>query len=308
MHAKGDKRFAFEVEQVLLRDGCAGTEVASAHHVTKLFADQLVVLGDVVAALHAVRTYVHNTESFLAGDGDVFTLQRLGVAGLRQFNGRALGPGELVTAVHDDFVNAFSQVAQFECLVCRSGDFGLADGQEAVAQAVDAHVSVVHLVVQAQHEFFGAAAPRDEPDAKLHESDVGLGVGNDFIGVKAHLTPATQGKLVWSNDDRDARVTQAHDGVLEHPNGVVQLVVLLFHGHHKDHAHIGTGAELCSFVGYDHTPPFVVGFGEVNGLVDALEHFCTDGVHLGVEGNIEDAVAQILNGRSRIGPDRGRIG
>ena len=154
----------------------------------------------------------------------------------------------MIAAVDDDFVDAFPQVAQFIGFVSRSGDLGLSDGEEAVAQAVDAHVPVVHIVVQAEHEFFGAAAPRDESDTKFHKAHVGLRVGDDLVGVEAHLTTATEGELVRGHNDRNTGVAQAHDGILEHPNGVIQLIVLLFHGHHEDHAHIGTGAELRPFV------------------------------------------------------------
>ncbi len=105
---------------------------------------------------------------------------------------------------------------------------------------------------------------------------------------------------------RHPGVAHAHHRVLEGPNGKVELVVFLLHRHHEDHADVRSGTELGALV-RDHDAAPVASFGEVDGLVQALDDFAADAVHLRVERHIEDAVAEVLQGHAAVRPNRGRL-
>ena len=122
--------------------------------------------------------------------------------------------------------------------------------------------------------------------------------------MQADFTTTSQGELVRRSHHGDSAVAQPHRGVLEHADGVVQFVPLLLDSQHENHADIGAGREIASFVADDESAPFGVALCDVDGLVEALEDFSTDGVHLGVEGDVQDAIAQILDGGAAVGPNR----
>ena len=130
-------------------------EVAAAHDVAELFADERIVLADVVAALHAVGADVDDAEAFLAEHLDVAAHGRLGVALAPEVERAGLGVGELVGAAHDHFVLAGAEVAQVEGFFAAGAHFGLADGEEALAHGVDADVAFLQFVAEAQGEFLG---------------------------------------------------------------------------------------------------------------------------------------------------------
>ena len=206
-----------------------------------------------------MRAHIHNAQAFLAEYGDVFARRRLGVTGIGHLQARFLGTGKVVLARYHHFVNPFAQVAQVKRLVCRGADFGLTHGQKAVAQGVDADVAVAKLLRGTQGKFLGAAAAWDDPNAKLHQSDVALGVRHHFVYVEADFTATTQGKSVRCCHHRYTAVAQTHGGILEGADCKVQLVVFLFHREHENQAHVGTGRKVLAFVADDHSA--VIGFG-----------------------------------------------
>ena len=104
--------------------------------------------------------------------------------------------------------------------------------------------------------------------------------------------------------DRHAAVARPHHGVLEHADGVIELLVFLLHSEHEDHAHVGAGGEVAALVGDDDAAPGRRRvFREVHRVVQPLQDLPADGVHLGVEADVEDAVAEVVDRHATVLPD-----
>ena len=90
---------------------------------------------------------------------------------------------------------------------------------------------------------------------------------------------------------RNAGISHAHHGVLESANGKIQFVVILFNGHHENHSDIGASREILTGIGYNET--FVGLLGNVNSFIQAFDNAAANGIHFGVEFEVQNAMTKV---------------
>ena len=99
----------------------------------------------------------------------------------------------------------------------------------------------------------------------------------------------------------DGGISHPHHGILEHFDGHVQLIIFLFHGHHKNHPDIGTNREVGSLVTNNQSCKIL--FGQIYGFVQASQHIAPNGVHLGLELTVQDSITQIFDNNTTVFED-----
>ncbi|MNE64492.1 hypothetical protein D3C80_1599090 [compost metagenome] len=119
--------------------------------------------------------------------------------------------------------------------------------------------------------------------------------------MHTHFATATQSHSVWSDYNRNSRVTNSHHRVLEQFDGHVQFIIFLLNRHHENHSDVGADREIRRLVSNYQT--CILFFCQVDCFVDALQNIASDGIHLRLELQIQDAVAQICDYSTRIAPN-----
>ena len=304
--AEFDKGAPFEAEEVVFAYLAHFGEVSTGHNIAEFLADQLVVFGDIMSAFHAVGSYVNQPKCFFSEYFHVLAFYRFGISFLRQQQSRLFCISELIIPVYYNLVGAFTQVAQLKCFVSGGGNFCLANSKEAIAKSVYADVAVVHFIARAHGKFGSATTTGDHAYTKFNQAHVKFGMCDHLVGVHTKFAATAQCHLMGSSHDRNTRVAHPQHGILKLPDGHFELVVFLLSGHHKDHADIGTGAKIITGIRYDET--FVTGFGHIDCLVEAFDDIAANGIHLGVELYVDNAIAEILNRYARVFPEDGIFG
>ena len=152
---------------------------------------------------------------------------------------------------------------------------------------------------RARRHLHAAAARRDQADADLDAADVQLGRGAHRLTAQHHLGAAAQRQAERRRDDRHAGVAGAQEGVLEVDDHLVDDLDVLLAERHQQAEQVRARAERIGAVVTDDQPD-AVALGSVDGLRHHGDDVGIDRVHLGVELEAEDAVAEVENRRAAV--------
>ena len=120
--------------------------------------------------------------------------------------------------------------------------------------------------------------------------------------MQGHLASTTQRESVRSYHYRDRRKAHSGGHLLEHTDGHVQFIEFLFNGQHEHHGDVGSCTEVGCVV-TDHQSAVVL-LCNSDALIDRFNDLSTDHVHLGMELQVEDAIADVVQGSTGILKDR----
>ena len=143
----------------------------------------------------------------------------------------------------------------------------------------------------AQGHLLGAAAGGEQADADLDQPHVGLGVGQRRGGVHGELAAAAEGQPIGGGDDRHLGALQGQGGLLEGAHHQLDFGILLLLQGEGQHHQVGAGGELRSLAADHQRHPFALGPGQR--LREHRQDVAADGVHLAVEFEGEDPVAEV---------------
>src|SRR5690606_38953699 len=121
------------------------------------------------------------------------------------------------------------------------------------------------------------------------------------VGMHGKFATATKRKIERGRYYRYGGVPQPHRGILISLYRHIDLIVVLFHGHHENQPDIGTGGKIGPIITYN--KPAEVFFREVNRFVQPLDNITPYRIHFGMEFGIENAIAKVDDGKTTILPD-----
>ncbi len=266
----------------------------------ELAGDVEVIVADVVAVPHVVEDGLADAAEVLAHDGDERRLGRL--VELRQAQDDLLGVIELLVAVDADPVG-LADVAQLLGLLGARGHLGHADVLEDLpveSLQVEALLDDPHgdALGDAHHELLGAAAGGDDARTDFDEPHVGLGRGLALGPVHGDLAAAAQGHAGRRRHDGPLAELQAHVGLLEVVDHLLEDVpVALLDGdeHLED---VGPDGEVGGLVADDEAREVLL--HDVAGQEKHVDDVLVDGVHLGVELEAGHPVAHVDEAGARV--------
>ena len=131
----------------------------------------------------------------------------------------------------------------------------------------------------------------NQADARLHQAHVRFGGRLRARGVQHELAAAAERHPERRGHDRLRRVLDRHARVLEAADGRVELVPLAFLRGEQHQHQIRADAEVLALVADHHR--LVIARGLLDGGADHLHRVVAQRVHLAVELEAEDAVAEI---------------
>ena len=209
-----------------------------------------------------------------------------------QIERRGLGVRDQAIAVHGDGVGG-AQKPEAASLFSAGGNFGHGQRFENRFESVKEieRFEAGGMFIGADGHLLRAAAGGDEADARFHQAHIGFGRGMDARAMQADFAAAAQSQALRRDQHRLARVLEGQVGVLEAPDGVVNIVPLLLLRADKQQHEVGANGEVGRLVGHNHG----VEIG-VQALESGLDHgsdVVADGVHLGVKFAAKNAVAEI---------------
>src|SRR3989304_9695118 len=99
-----------------------------------------------------------------------------------------------------------------------------------------------------EQHLLAASCGRDQPDAHLHEPDVGFGSGADLRGVQTDLTPPAERQGKWGCHYRLLKKLERHINVLKGSNHQLDVIPVLILSLEEDGHQVRADAEMSSLV------------------------------------------------------------
>ena len=266
------------------------------------------MVGDVLAFAHGPDGELEGGEDRFAGGGNVGTRERGGVAGVGEGAGACFASVMRRSRFVGDVVGG-AQEAQVPGLGGGGRDGGLGDGLEVLLDGFeyfDAFTAGVGTDAgagfdAAEKHLLAASAAGDEADAGFDEAHVELGVGLARGGVERYLDAAAEAHAVGRDDDGARAELDGLRHVLEGADGHLDLVPLLFLDGEEELHEVGADGEVGGVAGDDEGLEVGDGFaGGLQGLGDEADDVVAEGVHLGVQFDGGDAVAEVDDGGAGI--------
>ena len=278
----------------------SGTSVAcgtftAGENPRELAADRRVVVADAARTMREMDTQRERRQHVGSTDGDRRRRSSRHVprgSRLHEFARVRVQPA----AVHADAV-AVAEVAERACVRRTRGHHTEANRLERLLdERQRVGLPRRSLLVRAPQHLLGPAAGRNEADTNLDEPHVRLGRGLHARGVQGHFGGAAERQPVDGVDHRHLRVTKRQDGALEHAHHGIDRVPFALLGVHQHEHQVGAGRERLALRGEDEAD--AVAFGALDARLQHRQRVATDGVHLRVQLDGEDAVAGVEH-RSR---------
>ena len=247
-------------------------------------------------------------QNVLAGCWNIGARLRRFVSGANQFQCAGLGVGQHALAVHGDVVG-FMQEAQTARFVSRSRNLAGSDGLEGFLHGLHEFDGLAAssgridrgAIHRAQQHLLAAAAAGQQTDADFDQSDVEFGVrlaggsvqrdlavppprhspkGATTTGLGENLMACV---MPWNW--RMARSTSSHSSSWTDMSSSMRLAPT---------------EKLSRVVGDDERVEVIAGAARLQGLRDKPDDVAADRVHLGMEFDAGDAVAQVDQRRAGI--------
>jgi len=159
---------------------------------------------------------------------------------------------------------------------------------------------VRRLVDGAKGHLFAASAARQQANADFDETGVELGMRPARVSMKGDLRAAPEAHAEGRDDHGLKRELDGLGHVLELADGHVDLVPLLFLNAHEQHHDVGADGEVGGVVGDDEGVEVIASAAGLEGLGDEGDDVATERVHLGVELDAADAVAEVDERGARV--------
>ena len=254
-----------------------------------------VVLGSIVSKFERMCCHVQCAQSRASEYQYVLALDWHHVIH-GQFKHFLFGLADISGCIVHHRVFLSAQVAIIEGFVGRSCYLCGGNGLEPVDQTRDLDISFfADLIGETQGKLFGAATAGDDAHANFHQSNITLSSCHHGICVHGKLATAAKHIALCGDYYRNGRITDPHGGLLEHIGCHIQLVPVLFIGHHSHHHQVSAHRKLGRIVpDHDAFPALLL--GNLDRIIDPAQDSFPNGVHFGVEFQAQHPVANIVKG------------
>ena len=285
----------------MLGDGGRVGKRSAGHDRRERSADQRIVIADASGAPREVDAELQRRKDRIAADGNRRARRGRLVTVRDSLQRFRLGIGNQPLAVHRHGING-SQVTEPLRIGCAGGYFREADGFERpLYRRKKIRRARRHRFGRARDHLLRAAAGRNQPDARLHQSDVAFRRRLHAVTVHGDLAAAAERHPRGSNDHGYIRVSQRHRRVLERAHHQVHFVPVLLLRFEEQQHDVRAGGEVLAFVADDERGKIRRGLFQPG--VQHLDSVAADRVHLRVEFDAQHAVAEIDKAGARVLPD-----
>ena len=156
------------------------------------------------------------------------------------------------------------------------------------------------LCVSNQH-LLASTAGRKQAHTNLHKPHVGFRRKSHPVGGKTHFAAAAQGHARGRCHDRFVQVLELHQAVLENLDPPLQVIPFLFLGGKENKGQVGAYGKVLAVVGNDQAQEILA--HDIRGFGDHADDVITQGIHLGMEFETGDAVADVHEGCALVSGD-----
>ena len=279
----------------------AAFDHATTQGVGNAAADFVVVWRDEAPFEHVDQDHLQRGGADIAGNRDVACRQGGSPAAFGQRGGNLLGHVKQLEAVEDDHVIG-TQQAQLPGFQRAGRDFCHRGGFEGFLDAVE-RVAVDAAARCTQGKFLEATTGRQQADARFDKADVAFQRGHSACRMHLELAAAAKGHAAHGGNHRHQRILDAHAGRLEIGDHGFELGNLAVLDQAERALEIGTGRERLAGLPDDHGLELLLAF--FHARLQAIEHGVIDRIHLGLERDDADVVAEVPQAHAVVFPDRG---
>src|SRR5579884_435422 len=295
---EAEEGFAFQIENLLLRERRDGRGFAAGDDAGKLTRHNGIMLADLAhqqQIFHLLLQHHARAGARQEQHSRLPWLPLSGLARLRQLQRVRLRVAQHEVAIDGNGV-ALAQETQLLRLCRAGGDGGEGDGLKRFARRREGAARLPRLLrlyirALAQQQFLDAAARRDQAKPHFDKAHIRFRVGAHVIAVHYHLGSAAQGATGQGNYHRHRAVFEQHVRLLQGVDGRIQHLPLARLRAHQHQQHVGARREVLRLVTDDDGAELLLAL--LNSIAQHLDDALVDSIHLRVELDAGHAVAQI---------------